>query len=103
MELRAHRLAIRELRDAVTLDESERPGRGLDLAFEVDRVFQRLQALPRSAPCWSAPIGEYEVRRATVMRHPYVVVYSIHTDHVLVLAIAHTSRRPGYWVNRLNG
>lgn len=102
MKLLAHRIARCELRDAIAYGETERPGRGLDLAFEVDRVFQRIQLLPRSAPRWRPPIAGQEVRRADVLRHPYCVVYSIHADHLLVVAIAHTSRQPGYWGEQLD-
>jgi hypothetical protein len=36
-----------------------------------------------------------------VKRHPYLVVYAILPDQIVVLAVAHTSRKPGYWRERL--
>jgi hypothetical protein len=38
---------------------------------------------------------------ALVKRHPYLVVYALRGDEIIVLAIAHTSREPGYWRERL--
>jgi hypothetical protein len=42
----------------------------------------------------------FEIRRALVKRHPYLIVYAILTDQLVILAIAHTSQRPGYWHKR---
>lgn len=33
-------------------------------------------------------------------RFPYLLVYRVSDDRVQVLAVAHVSRRPGYWKNR---
>lgn len=33
-------------------------------------------------------------------RFPYLMVYRVSDDRVQVLAVAHVSRRPGYWQNR---
>jgi hypothetical protein len=32
---------------------------------------------------------------------PYAVLYSIEDDYILIVAIAHGKRRPGYWRHRL--
>jgi hypothetical protein len=42
-----------------------------------------------------------EFRRAIVERFPYLVVYQVLTEEVVV-AIAHSSRRHGYWQRRPN-
>jgi hypothetical protein len=36
-----------------------------------------------------------------VRRHPYLVVYAVLPDQLVVLAIAHTSKKPGYWRERI--
>ncbi|HEX7700715.1 MAG TPA: hypothetical protein VF403_08340, partial [Kofleriaceae bacterium] len=43
----------------------------------------------------------HEIRRAKVRRHPYLVVYAILPAQLVVLAIAHTSKHPGYWRERI--
>jgi hypothetical protein len=35
-------------------------------------------------------------------RFPYVIAFEKHEHHVLVLAVAHTKRRPLYWLTRTN-
>jgi toxin ParE1/3/4 len=39
--------------------------------------------------------------RFYLMRHfPYQVIYRQHENHLLVIAVAHTARRPRYWSGR---
>ncbi len=39
-------------------------------------------------------------RRLYPRKFPYSIFYQVRSDHVLVMAILHTSRRPGYWRGR---
>jgi len=39
-------------------------------------------------------------RRYLMRRFPFSIIYSISGDQLLVLAVAHQSRRPGYWRGR---
>ena len=41
------------------------------------------------------------IRRVRVKDFPYSVIYMVHDAEVVVLAIAHERRRPGYWRKRL--
>jgi len=43
---------------------------------------------------------EDDIRRKLIRRFPYGVLYSVKTDAVLIIAIMHCSRRPGYWKDR---
>jgi len=98
---RYHPAARDELRGAIAYDEGEHPGRGVDLEEAVRRVVRRIQLLPQSAPRWPRIRDAHEIRRAKVRRHPYVVVYAVLPDQLVVLAIAHTSKKPGYWRERI--
>lgn len=40
------------------------------------------------------------IRHAVLRRFPYALVYVVKPSEVLVLAVAHHSRRPGYWRGR---
>lgn len=53
-----------------------------------------LVALPGAA-------GTLGVKRLLLRRFPYGVVVRESADEVLVIAFAHTARRPGYWRYRL--
>jgi plasmid stabilization system protein ParE len=39
-------------------------------------------------------------RACLVKRFPYRIVYRIEPDQIVVIAIAHAKRRPGYWIAR---
>ena len=34
-------------------------------------------------------------------RFPYTIVYTEFAEEILIIAVAHTSREPGYWRRRL--
>jgi toxin ParE1/3/4 len=42
------------------------------------------------------------IREARVGRFRYKIVYRLISDFVEIVAVAHTSRRPGYWRSRLD-
>lgn len=99
---RYHPAAERELDEAIEHDEAELPGRGVRLEEQVARVLLRLRRLPLSAPIWPNLDSAYEVRRAKVRRHPFLVVYMLHPDQLIILAVAHTKKKPGYWASRID-
>jgi toxin ParE1/3/4 len=45
----------------------------------------------------------YGARSAMLKRYPFLIIYRSMAEMVDVLAIAHTSRRPGYWKDRRFG
>ncbi len=46
------------------------------------------------------PIVEVGLRRCTLRGFPYVILFDDSTERILVIAVAHTRRRPGYWKRR---
>ncbi|MCC7419912.1 MAG: type II toxin-antitoxin system RelE/ParE family toxin [Planctomycetaceae bacterium] len=51
---------------------------------------------PTSYPCLVGPYRSLRVRR-----FPYRLIYLVEDpDLILILAVAHTGRRPGYWQRR---
>jgi toxin ParE1/3/4 len=41
-----------------------------------------------------------DVRRCMTRKFPYGILYTIEQDYILILAVMHCSREPGYWKNR---
>ena len=41
-----------------------------------------------------------DVRRCMTRRFPYGILYTIEQDYILILAVMHCSREPGYWKSR---
>ncbi len=73
---------------------------GRRFADLVDRSVDEICALPLAWPAWR---GRADVRRRVLKRFPFSVLYMAEPAHVLIMAIAHHKRRPGYWVARLRG
>lgn len=42
------------------------------------------------------------LRRSVVRGYPFVLIYQVREREIHIIAIAHTSREPDYWRNRLN-
>ena len=59
-------------------------------------LFQRIEKNPRLYPR-----SDYNFRSAMCGRFPYRVAYEIVGEDVFVVAIAHTSRDPQAWRDRL--
>lgn len=36
-------------------------------------------------------------RRYLLPKFPFAIIYSIEPDHIRIVAVAHTKRKPGYW------
>ena len=93
---RFHEGAESDLADALAYYRDESPA----LA---DRFHDEFEGLLRDV-CM-APT-RFRVIAAPVRRHfggmfPYALLYVDRPDHVLVLAVSHFKRRPGYWRERL--
>ncbi len=41
-----------------------------------------------------------DVWRCMTRRFPYRILYTIESDYILILAVMHCSRKPGYWKRR---
>lgn len=91
-----HRLAAREFRTACRWYAQR--SADLEQAFRdaIDGAAQKIADSPRLWPSFRT-----RYRWVRTRRFPYLLYYSIlDADRVLVLAVAHSRRRPGYWVKR---
>ena len=42
------------------------------------------------------------LRRMLLHRFPFSLIYSVEVDAILIVAVAHFGRRPGYWKDRID-
>lgn len=85
-----------EFDEAVQYYDQQRRGLGDELRGEIRGVLPRLQRSPLTFP-----VERGDIRRLMLTRFPYKLLYSVESDHVYVIALAHRRRSPGYWTNRL--
>ena len=81
--------------EAALFYEQRLAGLGYEFLDELERCAARIVAFPESGQhCYE------HFRRAIVARFPFSVVYEILPDGILIVAVAHQRRRPGYWRQR---
>jgi len=47
-------------------------------------------------------IFEEDIRRCLTRVFPYAILYTIEPDFVLIIAVMHCRREPGYWRHRIS-
>ena len=87
--------AEQEMRDAISFYEQQARHLGRELHAA---ILSARRDVGKNPERWSA-LGP-GVRRRLVHHFPYALVYRVEPEEVVVIAIMHLSRRPGYWHDR---
>jgi plasmid stabilization system protein ParE len=91
-----HRLAAQEYRAATRWYAERSPATATRFQRAVDAAITRIRSNPGALPA-----ERQHLRWVRVQRFPFRLVFEHQDTHrILVLAVAHTSRRPGYWRRR---
>jgi plasmid stabilization system protein ParE len=91
-----HKLAETDFEEAVAWYAANDVALAERFAAEIARLI--------SIACEFPMLGSPSIRgtrRLAARKLPHVLVYRLTGDGILVLAVAHTSRDPKYWRNRL--
>ena len=84
-----------EFDDAANWYEQQQVGLGQDFVARVRQVLDRIATDPQLyAPIYGP------VRKASVSRFPYIVLYREEPGEVVVISVFHTSRDPSTWQAR---
>jgi plasmid stabilization system protein ParE len=84
-----------EFVDAVRYYERQVSGLGTHFRAEMRDALNRLQHWPLAAP-----VERGEIRRLILSRFPCKLLYSVETDCIYIIAVAHLHRAPEYWIER---
>ena len=90
-------LADMELTEAYEYYELEYLELGKRFKQEVKQAIKRIIQFPEA---WQKEKGD--IRRCLLHKFPYKILYSVESDYLLIIAIAHLHRKPDYWINRLS-
>jgi toxin ParE1/3/4 len=96
MKSRFHEAADSELLEAISYYNAKVDGLGNRFFAEVKFAAGYIERYPEIAP-----VIEKGVRAKVLARFPYTLMYVVAESELVILAVAHHSRRPGYWANRL--
>jgi len=95
--VRFHDEARLELVDQVSYYEEAQSGLGQRFAAEIESAVSL--AASRPSVGLKHKLGTH---RVFPRRFPFSIVYTIQGSEIVILAIAHFKRKPGYWRNRKN-
>ena len=91
-----HRAALAEAKDAFNWYEDREQGLGETFRTALFDVIEAIQVQPLA----SQVIYGIDIRRAIMHRFPFSIIYIVHEDSILILAVFHLSRDPKVWQRR---
>ena len=87
--------ASAEFLASVQYYEDCQPNLGRRFRLAVAAAIEKIAETPFGYRVLRAPF-----RRYLLQKFPFSVIYSIEPDHIRILAVAHSKRKPGYWLAR---
>jgi toxin ParE1/3/4 len=97
LPIRLLRLARDDLRDAHLWYDLREPALGFEFVQEVVRTLRKAAA----EPSLYRIVDSSGVRRVLLKRFPYLALFRVENDQVVVYAILHTKRSDRSWRRRL--
>jgi len=93
-----HPDALAEYLEAVRAYEETRSGLGGRLVQNVEAAVEGVCESPER---WA--ILEQDIRRRLTRVFPFAILYTIEEEYILIVAVMHCHRKPGYWRGRVAG
>lgn len=89
--------ALEEMLGTAMYYEGRVTGLGALFLAAVEQTTRRVLVHPQAGP-----VVRGSVRKRFVAGFPFKLLYSIEGEAILIVAVMHQSRRPGYWRKRLS-
>ena len=89
--------AEEELIEAALYYESASTGLGNDFLDDVQLAIDSLREYPHAGA-----VIDPQLRRKLLSRFPFGLVYAVAAKEIVIVAVAHYGRRPGYWQSRVD-
>lgn len=77
--------------------QNQSVGLGAEFLAEVERTVAAIVVHPKAAPK-----VKKEIRRRLLKRFPFGILYVATADEIVIIAVMHLRRSPGYWQERLS-
>ena len=87
--------AGQEVREAAAYYERQAEGLGTDFLLEIDHAVTRIAGHPHAGQ-----LVDPTTRRRLLRRFPYCLLYRIDPEEIVIVAVMHLKRKPGYWRRR---
>jgi toxin ParE1/3/4 len=95
VELELHPQVVREARAIRLWYRRRSPAAAIGFIAELDRA---VDAILRGPDVYAEYL--HGTRRYVMQRYPFSVIFRSRPSSILVVAIAHSKKRPGYWWRR---
>lgn len=96
MNINYLKLAKLEFHTSITYYEQQEKGLGKKFQKDIQASINRIKNFPNSYQKVSN-----QIRRCTLHRFPYNILYLFEENTILIVAIAHQHRVPEYWIERV--
>jgi len=96
MKVRMLSIARMEMTDAMAWYRARSPRAAEGFWLKAQDARRSMSLFP-----YAAPLISDHVRRFILSGYPYDLVYTVRAEEIAILAVAHHSRQPGYWLERL--
>lgn len=97
IEYRILSVAEEEAAEASAFYDDASPGIGIEFLKDLRHAINRLSQYPYLG----TPMDD-ELRGLVMPRFPFKVIYYVDLECIVIVSVAHQSRRPDYWRDRLN-
>lgn len=95
MHVSFHPRAHDEVEDAQSWYEERSLLAAAGFLHEISVALRRIGEAPRRYP-----VTGHGTRRILLERFPFSVHYRVSEEEIVIVAVAHQKRRPGYWASR---
>lgn len=96
MRVKFHPHARAELRAARNWYHERSPLSAIAFAQTVQSAISRIKDAPNTFP-----VSDHGTRKCVLQRFPFNIFYRAGETEIVIVAVAHQKRRPGYWSSRM--
>lgn len=85
-----------EMREATKFYDQQAVGLGIDFINDVEHTIERIRRHPLSGV-----EKDSNIRFSLLLRFPFSIIYSVDLVTIVIIAVGHQRRLPGYWQQRI--
>lgn len=86
-----------EYEEAIAYYDRQRLDLGKEFSEEIEKTIERISTDPTS---WEKVTKT--IHRCRTRKFPYGLLYEVHEENIIIIAVMHLCRKPGYWKDRLS-
>jgi hypothetical protein len=95
MKVQIHELAVKEYNEAIQWYELQSSGLGLRFKKAVLEQIRNI----KNNPQWYLKEDEI-IFKVYIPKFSYKIMYTLESNKIIIWAVSHLHRHPGYWQNR---